>query len=63
MQSHTGLDSVDHLGANCGVVDVCADIDSSEDGHDVERESVTHGIYHPGVSPPNKVRKGYNRHQ
>ena len=46
MQSHAGLDSMNHLGADCGVVDVCADVDASEDGHGVECESVAHGIYH-----------------
>jgi len=45
MQSHTGLDPMDHLGADRGVVDVRADVDSGEDGHDMECEGVTHGIY------------------
>jgi len=46
MQSHTGLDPMDHLGADCGIVDVCADVDPGKNGHDVEREGITHGIYH-----------------
>ena len=33
------------LGADRGVLDVRADVDSSEHGYDVECEGVTHGIY------------------
>ena len=50
MHSHTGLDPVNHLGADCGVVDVCADIDTGEDGRDVVCESVAHGVYHEMVN-------------
>ena len=63
MQSHTGLDSMNHLGADCGVVDICANVDSGEDGHEVERESVPHGICHQTVNPRYKKRKGYSRHR
>ena len=31
MQSHARLDSMNHLGADCGVVDVCANVDPGED--------------------------------
>ena len=62
MQSHTRLNPVNHLGADRGVVNVCADVDSSEDSHHVECESVTHGIYHHIVNLQNKRRKGYSRH-
>ena len=68
MQSDTGLDSMDHLCADCGVVDICADVDSGENGHDMECEGVTHCIYHrtfnlhrggQGVYVPTK-RSGMN---
>ena len=56
MQSHAGLDSMNHLGADCGVVDVCTDVDASEDRHDVERESIAHGIYYHTINlPPRKT--------
>ena len=45
MQSHTGLDPMDHLCTDRGVVNVCADVDSGEDGHDMKCEGVAHGIY------------------
>ena len=56
MQSHTGLDPMDHLCADRGVVDVCADVDSGKNGHDMECEGVTHGIYHRmfNVQPPSR---------
>jgi hypothetical protein len=59
MQSHAGLDSMNHLGADCRVVDVCADVDASEDGHDVEGESVTHGIYHHISQPPSEKTEAH----
>jgi len=58
MQSHAGLDSMNHLGADCGVVDVCTDVDAGEDGHDVKCESVTHSIYHQIVNPRGKKQEG-----
>ena len=36
MRSHTGLDPMDHLGANRGAVDVCADVESDEGGYDMD---------------------------
>ena len=45
MQSHVGLDSMDHLGADRGIVHVSTDVNSGEDGHYGERECETHGIY------------------
>ena len=36
---------MNHLGADRGIVDVCADVDSGGDEHDMECEGVTHGIY------------------
>jgi len=50
MQSHIALDSVDHLGADCRAVDVCANVDSGEDRHDVECEWVTRGICNDTVN-------------
>lgn len=46
MQSYTGFNSMDHLGADCGVMDICADFDACQDGDNVEGEGVTHCIYH-----------------
>ena len=59
MQSHTGLDSMDHLCADCGVVDVCADVDSGENGHDMECEGVTHGICHRIVNLRHEGQENY----
>ena len=46
MQSYARLDTMDHLGADSRVVDVCADVDAGEDRHDMGVESVTHSDYH-----------------
>jgi len=46
MQSYARFDTVDHLGADRRVVDVCTDVNAGEDRYDMEGESVTHGIYH-----------------
>ena len=51
MQSHAGLDSVNHLGADCGVVNVCADVGASKDGYSVECKGVAHGICSHTVNP------------
>ena len=37
---------MDDLGADGRVVGVCADVESGEDGHDMECEGVTNVIYH-----------------
>ena len=58
MQSHTGPNPMNHFGADCWVMDICADVDSSEDSHDVEGESVTHGIYPVYRQPPYQKEEG-----
>ena len=63
MQSHAGLNAANHLGADRGVVDVCADVDSSEGGHDMKCESVTCGIYHWTVNLRSERRKGNDRYR
>ena len=55
MQRHAGLHSVNHLGADCGVVDVCPNVDAGEDGHNVECKSIAHCIYHHTVSIRHEV--------
>ena len=56
MQSYAGFDSTNHLGADGGVMDVCADFDAGEDGDNVEGEGVTHCIYGHSVNPCSKNR-------
>ena len=63
MQSHARLDSMNHLGTDCGVVDVCADVDSGEDRDDMEGEGVAHGIYHRTVNLHDKNWKGGSRYR
>ena len=50
MRSHAGVHWTNHLGADCGKMDVCADFDACEDGDEVEGEGVTHCIYHRPVN-------------
>ena len=44
MQSYAGLDPTNHLGPDCRVMDVRANIDADEEGDNVEGESVTHCV-------------------
>ena len=50
MQSYARFDSTNHLGADCGVMDVCANSDACEDGDNVEGEGITHCIYRRPVN-------------
>jgi hypothetical protein len=62
MQCRAGLDSTNHLGADCRIMDVCADVNLGEDGHDVEYKSVAHSIYHRTVNlHDNEDRPGVRR--
>ena len=54
MQCYAGFDSTDHLGADCGVMDVCANFYAGEDGDDVEGEGIAHCIYNLSINPCNK---------